>query len=286
MNSRENKIKIIDNKGANRLDVARFSVSYNAPNDLEAARELAYDLIIALASGNDAIMEIYTSFSIGYAKNMVNEAYMLGYVESFKRLDISYKNKKVPLQDNSLFGKLFSIKSREDGSEITAYIDNNMLLSEDFRKILPLCGVRFYFAKRGAFLRGSNDRRQSSEIQRHGNDKQQNEDEPQLNGNKSQQNESETKLNGNGSHQDGNGSHQDGNGSQQNENEAQLNENKSRQYDNEARYNAINAFLDLSESEKLSLIEMSVFSLAHLGRIGISTEKYNYTALKDILNNE
>ena len=158
MKTRENEIRIIENKEKNRLDAARFSVTYKTPKSDMAVRERAYKILVELASGNDAIMEINSGFTGPHQKNNSEEKSMQEFVDEFKRLGIAYKHRKVPSMRTSLLGKLFFSGSSKEDDEIMAYVDNEMLLSEDVMKLLPVYGVRFYFAKRNTLLRGDEER--------------------------------------------------------------------------------------------------------------------------------
>ena len=149
---KENSIKITETREKKRLDAARFSLTYKASPDVERAKGQAYDLLLVLASGNDAIMEISSGYTNASLRQSANEKTMEQYVEEFRRFGIQYKLRKVPSVSGGIFGRLFSGKMNKEDDEVLAYIRYEMLTTEDFKKLIPFYGARFYFAKRRALL--------------------------------------------------------------------------------------------------------------------------------------
>ena len=151
-------IKITERKIRDRLDEAGYSISFAVPKDIESARRFSYDIVLKLASGYDSIMQINSGYAAPNNKNFIKNLTVQEYADIFKSHGIAYRYRKVPSTNTSILDKLFSGKTQKEAEELTAYIDFNTLSSEYFARILPLYGVRFFFAAEEMLLGDDPDR--------------------------------------------------------------------------------------------------------------------------------
>lgn len=151
-------MKINELKEKDRLDMARFSISYKAPEDINKAMRRAYEIIAKLGSGRDAIMEFNSSYILKKEKPAAitnkNKNPFKDYTDELKHLGITYTVRKIPNAGaGSFLAKLFSFGGgKSECDEVLAYIDGDMLLSNDILHSIPSDGVRFYFIDKGVLM--------------------------------------------------------------------------------------------------------------------------------------
>ena len=204
------KLKAIQGGIPDIPDILKFSISYSAPKGIDAARRIACNFISKLGAGLDAIMEINSGYSEKAASNRSESILSVQeYASEFTRLNVEYKQKKVPAVNAALLGRLFTGRSRKEDDVIIAYIDNEMINNDSFIQALPYFGVMFHFTERQVLL-GEDDNRLS----------------------------------------------------------------------------AINRFLDMTDTDKLTVFERAVFCYAYFGQIGVSTRKTGYDELKCLLDSK
>ena len=149
--------RITENRERNSMEIARFSVSYTVPKDAITIKPYTLKIIQKLGRGCDAIMEYNSGFTGTRDKKTTDVISTREYVEEFKRLGIEYKYRKVPIPKGSFLANMFSLGGRREDDEIMAYISSEMFSNEEFVRLLPMHGVRFFFAERRALTGGDED---------------------------------------------------------------------------------------------------------------------------------
>lgn len=129
------------------LESAQISLTYKQQGSEEKARESSYEILSALKSDNDVIIELNsTLFNL---PDKEKDSYFRKFVETIRSLDLEYRYRKVSVNTQSIFSFLFGQKTVQ-AHEILVYVPHEVWLTETFRSILPIYGARYYVTKEAA----------------------------------------------------------------------------------------------------------------------------------------
>lgn len=140
------KFKVLNNYNNKDSDVSKFSIAYSARNiDMS---QVSYEIISALKSEGDIIFEVNSSLLNSSDNN--NKTIISSLIDSLERMGIEYQDKRKKIDAKRA---IFSIQlqgKKIEGYEVFALIPHNIWCDQEFRKIIPKIGVRYYLLKTGS----------------------------------------------------------------------------------------------------------------------------------------
>ncbi|PYG88807.1 hypothetical protein LY28_01167 [Ruminiclostridium sufflavum DSM 19573] len=138
------KIKVSDISGK-KDSVSKFSIQYSSKNAENS--KISYQIMSALKTNERIIMEV--SSSIMKLSQSENKKLFSRIMEDLDKWGIQYKKKKISVY-NKISIMSISLKSEAiEGYELLAAIPDEVWRNEEFRRILPNTGVRYYLSERG-----------------------------------------------------------------------------------------------------------------------------------------
>jgi hypothetical protein len=122
----------------------RYSLTYSPRG--ENSSLVAYNIVAALAAGNDVVMELDSDlFPRGKINDMSYSEKLLADIHS---LGLVHSHKKVPSErQTTYFGIPANRKKVEMVDKIAVYVPNGVWMFESFKDVIPACGARFYVVK-------------------------------------------------------------------------------------------------------------------------------------------
>ncbi|NLX64763.1 MAG: hypothetical protein GX022_08345 [Clostridiaceae bacterium] len=142
------KLKHIKNTDRNNINTPQYSLIYSQKKGSDI--KTSYEIISLLKENNDIIVEVDTSLIIQSKRNKFNYE---DFISDIKKMNLQYSYKKTQYQRQDILSALFGFKRTEDEHVVTIYVPDSVWKEEDFKKIIPDCGVRYYVMK------GSDDAR-------------------------------------------------------------------------------------------------------------------------------
>ncbi len=134
------KISDVSNK---RDSVSKFAIGYSAKNIDNS--QISYEIISALKAENDIIIELNSSFL--NLSESESKMFLSRLIEELDDNGILYKKRKVLLEKKRSMLSI-SLKSEIiEGFELFAIIPDVIWRSENFRRIIPNMGIRYYLPK-------------------------------------------------------------------------------------------------------------------------------------------
>lgn len=145
MNFKNSEISLRKNKDNSNLSSAQFSLTYQQHKLKSDQKKQSYEIISALKGNQDVIIEMNSSlFSVHNEK----DSYVKKFINSIRELDLDYRYSKVPAKSSqSILSKLMGKGDNQHAHEILTFVPHNIWSTEDFQKIIPLCGIRYYITK-------------------------------------------------------------------------------------------------------------------------------------------
>ncbi|HEY5584987.1 MAG TPA: hypothetical protein VIK78_10920 [Ruminiclostridium sp.] len=137
------KAKISDNTHSKDSEVSKFSVSYSARKIDNS--QVSYEIISALKDDDDIIIEVNSSLlnlSQNDSRNLISKL-----VDSLERMNIDYKNKRISVNARRAIFSIGMDNKKVEGFEFYAFIPRGVWCDQEFRKIIPKVGVRYYLLK-------------------------------------------------------------------------------------------------------------------------------------------
>lgn len=134
------KFKLSETTGKGNGDISTFSLSYSGKKMDNA--EASYQIISALKAETYLFIELNSSLVNMKANDKMNLAAI--FMENLQSLGIQYISKKF-MEDEKR--KIFSISidsKKVEGFEIYALIPNEIWCEQEYKKIIPQTGVRYY----------------------------------------------------------------------------------------------------------------------------------------------
>jgi len=140
LKTRNIKVKKVSNEIS--LSTAQYSVSYKQKKEtVENTRKSSYEIISALKDNSDLLIEMDSSLFFLPEKNRAG--FIRDYMKKFKALELDYRYYNAPANSNSLKGFLMGDKTTER-HQLLLYLPHEIWLTEEFRSILPIHGIRYY----------------------------------------------------------------------------------------------------------------------------------------------
>jgi len=143
-----NKFKLIKNTCKDNPNTPQYSLIYSQKK--ESDLKTSYEIISLLKENNDIIIEVDTSLIIQSKSNKFNYE---DFISDIKKMNLQYSYRKTQSQKQDILSALFGFKRNVDEHIITVYVPDSVWREEEFRKIIPDCGIRYYIMK------GSDDAR-------------------------------------------------------------------------------------------------------------------------------
>jgi len=134
------KLKLIKNTNRNDINAPQYSLIYPQPKKGSDIK-ISYEIISLLKENNDIIIEVDTSLIVQSKSNRFNYE---DFISDIKKLNLQYSYRKTQAQRQDIFSALFGLKRTEDEHVITVYVPDSVWKGEEFKKIIPDCGVRYY----------------------------------------------------------------------------------------------------------------------------------------------
>lgn len=137
------KAKVSDNTHKKDYEVSKLSISYSARKIDNS--QASYEIISALKADDNIIIELNSSLlNLSQKDNMM---LFTELIDSLEAIGIEYRNKKISVSaKRSLFSIAIEGKKIE-GFELFAFIPHEIWCDQEFRKIIPNVGVKYYLPK-------------------------------------------------------------------------------------------------------------------------------------------
>lgn len=141
------KIKVKENKSDGSFSSPKFSISMKQSSSSDENRANSYEVLSALKGDSDIIIEVNSSLL--NIPPWQRETYAKDFLYSVRELGLDYRYKKGVSQSSlSFLAQLFGFgKNNQSAHEILAYVPHSVWESENFYKILPIHGARYYVLK-------------------------------------------------------------------------------------------------------------------------------------------
>ena len=133
------KVKISDISDK-RDSISKFAITYSAKNIDNS--QISYEILSSLKAENDIIIEISSSF----LKLSESESKMLlsKLIEELDNYGVMYKKRKISVHSRRTMLSI-SLKSEIiEGFELFAVIPDAIWRNENFKRLIPNMGVRYY----------------------------------------------------------------------------------------------------------------------------------------------
>ncbi len=137
------RVKIVDNSKYKDLSSAQYAISYIS-SKMEMS-QASYKILSALKTDHDIFMEI-TSAYLGLNEKG-NKELLSQLIETFSNLSIDYKSKKIKQSERKTFLSFLREGKPYEGFELFAFITDKMWTSQEFEKVRPTVGTRYYILK-------------------------------------------------------------------------------------------------------------------------------------------
>jgi hypothetical protein len=137
-----NKIKVKEQKCDETLESPRFSVALPQTGSDEAQFSSNYEALTRLIGDNDFVIS-FSSTLINMSGKM-RELCITDFVASIRSLGLEYRVNRIAGSDRyTILGISLGKKASEE-QEILAYVPHDIWESDEFKKVLPLYGARFF----------------------------------------------------------------------------------------------------------------------------------------------
>lgn len=137
------KIKIADNTQNNNSEVPNFSLTYSAKKIHNS--QLSYEILSKLKSDDNVFIEINSSL-LSLNEND-KKTFILQFVDSLEKIGIEFRKKKISVAAKRSFLSIGLESKKREGFELLAYIPHDVWCNQEFVKVIPEVGVRFYLLK-------------------------------------------------------------------------------------------------------------------------------------------
>lgn len=139
------KIKISEKKTDGNINAPRFTLTLDQKGTDEQKRNDSYAVLSKLAGNSDVIVGLDSSLQ--NLPSEKREAYAEKFLGSVRELGLEYKCGKIASSATpSFFSFLFGTRNQQ-AQEILVYVPNEVWGTEEFKKIIPLYGARYFIAK-------------------------------------------------------------------------------------------------------------------------------------------
>ncbi len=135
-----------ENKNSKDINEARYFLSYQIRNMDEIKKQLSINILSLLKGNSDVIIEVKSSLlnmPINLRENCAQD-----FLKSVKNLGLSFRSRKVVNKNRDFFSNLLNFGMIDkELSEILVYIPDELWNNDEFIKILPKYGIRYYLLK-------------------------------------------------------------------------------------------------------------------------------------------
>lgn len=140
------KIKLTDTGNREKLNNPQFSISYWIKPG-QPRETASYDMLSVLKGNNDVLMEVNSSLTFKLNNREKNSPDNI--LRDIRDLNLQYSYRKIhyPQRQNAFSFLMGGKKEEQEGAEILVYIPNEIWINQNFYKILPDYGVRYYIMK-------------------------------------------------------------------------------------------------------------------------------------------
>lgn len=137
------KTRITQNTSFKGNGTSQLSLSYTTKK-LDNS-QASYEIISSLKADDNIIIEVTSALlNLNENETKVLESQL---IDSFEEIGLDYRKKKISVNaKRTLFSIVMEGKKRA-GFELLAYIPNDIWCSDEFKKIIPNIGVRYYLPK-------------------------------------------------------------------------------------------------------------------------------------------
>ncbi len=138
------KLKISENTNKRDPMISKFTISYSGKKMDNS--EVSYEIISALKEERDLVIELNSSLlnMEEHGKKSLLESFTV----QLDKLGIEYKNKKLMVNSRRTFLSIFLSARQVEGFKLFAHIPNEIWNDREFRKIIPVYGLRYYLPER------------------------------------------------------------------------------------------------------------------------------------------
>jgi hypothetical protein len=140
------KIQLKENKSKDSQNVAQYILTYTVhgpkKDPKSQSRENSYEIISALKSDNDVIIEINSSL-LNMAGNQKKQEYVFKLLESIKALGLEYRYRKMNVAAPSSMFSLVLGKKNIDEHEVLVYVSKDIWKTNEFQNIMPAFGAKY-----------------------------------------------------------------------------------------------------------------------------------------------
>lgn len=141
-----NKIKIKEQKSGGTLNSPQFALTLEQTKSEEQQLKNTYEALTKLIGNSDVVISLDSSLL--NLPSPQREPNILKFLDVIRGLGLEYKCAKVASSSSPSFlsGLLGGNKNTQE-QEVLAYIPHEIWIKEDFEKVLPFYGARYYVAK-------------------------------------------------------------------------------------------------------------------------------------------